>query len=218
MLNILYGILPRLHDDVYLHLHLAGLHFIFGSVCLSSLCNVNGSSMAALPVCLQQCVQRLHPLAGDETHAYATKRHAREPSATASSMVVVGLCFIHSIRYPYVQTSECYGSAGTNIYLHIARNVFREFALSELICRASLSSKASQSFLNPLLTSPVPGPDLAVRILSDVTERNDLETIHLVDEFLSKKKTVGLQGDQRTHSHAVALRAITSEDGMTADW
>ena len=31
-------------------------------------------------------------------------------------------------------------------------------------------------------------------------------------------QTVGVQGDQRTHSHAVTLRAITSEDGMTADW
>jgi GMP synthase PP-ATPase subunit len=31
-------------------------------------------------------------------------------------------------------------------------------------------------------------------------------------------QTVGVQGDQRTHTNAVALRAITSEDGMTADW
>lgn len=31
-------------------------------------------------------------------------------------------------------------------------------------------------------------------------------------------QSVGVQGDQRTHSHVVALRAITSEDGMTADW
>jgi hypothetical protein len=31
-------------------------------------------------------------------------------------------------------------------------------------------------------------------------------------------QTVGVQGDQRTHSNAVVLRAITSEDGMTADW
>lgn len=30
--------------------------------------------------------------------------------------------------------------------------------------------------------------------------------------------TVGVQGDQRTHSYAIALRAVTSQDGMTADW
>ena len=31
-------------------------------------------------------------------------------------------------------------------------------------------------------------------------------------------RSVGVQGDQRSHSHVVALRAITSSDGMTADW
>ncbi|KAJ7292396.1 hypothetical protein O6H91_Y280300 [Diphasiastrum complanatum] len=85
---------------------------------------------------------------------------------------------------------------------------------------------------------PFPGPGLAVRILGDVTQGEALDTLRLADEiFISAikeaglydeiwqafavylpVKTVGVQGDRRTHSHAVALRAIVSEDGMTADW
>lgn len=85
---------------------------------------------------------------------------------------------------------------------------------------------------------PFPGPGLAVRILGDVTIPGQLETLREVDEvFINSLKeeglydqiwqafavflpirSVGVQGDQRTHSHVVALRAITSADGMTADW
>jgi GMP synthase (glutamine-hydrolysing) len=85
---------------------------------------------------------------------------------------------------------------------------------------------------------PFPGPGLAVRVLGDVTEGNALEVLRQVDEIFVQAikdaglydkiwqafavflpvQTVGVQGDQRTHSNAVALRAITSEDGMTADW
>ncbi|KAK9830479.1 hypothetical protein WJX72_011957 [[Myrmecia] bisecta] len=85
---------------------------------------------------------------------------------------------------------------------------------------------------------PFPGPGLAVRVLGDVTEGNALEVLRQVDEVfiqaLREKglydkiwqafavflpiKSVGVQGDQRTHSHVVALRAVTSADGMTADW
>ncbi|XP_078148399.1 GMP synthase (glutamine-hydrolyzing), putative / glutamine amidotransferase [Carex rostrata] len=85
---------------------------------------------------------------------------------------------------------------------------------------------------------PFPGPGLAVRVLGDVTAGNALETLRQVDEIFVQGikdaglydkiwqafavflpvQSVGVQGDQRTHSHVVALRAITSEDGMTADW
>ncbi|XP_042407476.1 GMP synthase [glutamine-hydrolyzing]-like [Zingiber officinale] len=85
---------------------------------------------------------------------------------------------------------------------------------------------------------PFPGPGLAVRVLGDVTEGNALEILRQVDEIFIQAikeaglydsiwqafavflpvQSVGVQGDQRTHSHVVALRAITSEDGMTADW
>ncbi|XP_020572417.1 uncharacterized protein LOC110019178 isoform X2 [Phalaenopsis equestris] len=85
---------------------------------------------------------------------------------------------------------------------------------------------------------PFPGPGLAVRILGDVTEGNALNILREVDEIFIQAikdaglydiiwqafavflpvRTVGVQGDQRTHANAVVLRAITSEDGMTADW
>ena len=85
---------------------------------------------------------------------------------------------------------------------------------------------------------PFPGPGLAVRVLGDVTVDGALDTLRDVDEIFIQSlreeglydkiwqafavflpvKSVGVQGDQRTHSNAVALRAVTSSDGMTADW
>ncbi|KAB2038889.1 hypothetical protein ES319_D03G175300v1 [Gossypium barbadense] len=85
---------------------------------------------------------------------------------------------------------------------------------------------------------PFPGPGLAVRVLGDVTEGNALDIVRQVDEIFIQSikdagiydsiwqafavflpvKSVGVQGDQRTHSYVVTLRAVTSQDGMTADW
>jgi GMP synthase (glutamine-hydrolysing) len=84
---------------------------------------------------------------------------------------------------------------------------------------------------------PFPGPGLAVRILGDVTkERCDIlrevddrfiETLKrekLYDKIwqafavLLPVKSVGVMGDERTYESVVALRAVTSVDGMTADW
>ncbi|GAB4817296.1 hypothetical protein N2152v2_004342 [Parachlorella kessleri] len=85
---------------------------------------------------------------------------------------------------------------------------------------------------------PFPGPGLAVRVIGDVTEGDCLDVLREVDEVFINAirekglydkiwqafavflpvRSVGVQGDQRTHSHVVALRAVTSSDGMTADW
>lgn len=84
---------------------------------------------------------------------------------------------------------------------------------------------------------PFPGPGLAIRILGDVTkERCDIlrevddrfiQTLHkekLYDKIwqafavLLPIKSVGVMGDERTYENVVAVRAVTSVDGMTADW
>ena len=84
---------------------------------------------------------------------------------------------------------------------------------------------------------PFPGPGLAIRILGEITH----EKVHLLQEaddryiqglkdhnlyatvwqagaILLPVKSVGVMGDERTYEFTVALRAVTSVDGMTADW
>ncbi len=84
---------------------------------------------------------------------------------------------------------------------------------------------------------PFPGPGLAVRILGEVTfekldilrEADDIFISSIKEEGLYKNiwqaftvllpvSTVGVMGDARTYENVLALRAVTSVDGMTADW
>lgn len=84
---------------------------------------------------------------------------------------------------------------------------------------------------------PFPGPGLAIRILGEVTGQQ-LDCLRKVDHIYIEEiraaglyddiwqafavllpiRSVGVQGDYRTYDQAVALRAVTSKDGMTADW
>jgi GMP synthase (glutamine-hydrolysing) len=84
---------------------------------------------------------------------------------------------------------------------------------------------------------PFPGPGLAIRILGEVTEEkvqllqqadhlytralkdnNLYATVWQAGAILLPVKSVGVMGDERTYEFTVALRAVTSVDGMTADW
>ena len=84
---------------------------------------------------------------------------------------------------------------------------------------------------------PFPGPGLGIRILGEVSENkvrilqevdyifiNGLKNCGLYNEvwqagaILLPVQSVGVMGDERTYENAVALRAVTSTDGMTADW
>jgi GMP synthase (glutamine-hydrolysing) len=84
---------------------------------------------------------------------------------------------------------------------------------------------------------PFPGPGLAVRVLGEVSAER-LETVRAADSIVTSEieraqlspkpwqyfavltplQSVGVMGDGRTYANLVAVRAITSEDGMTADW
>ncbi len=84
---------------------------------------------------------------------------------------------------------------------------------------------------------PFPGPGLGIRILGDITpekvrvlqevdhiyieglkEHGLYDQIWQAGSILLPVQSVGVMGDERTYENAVALRAVTSTDGMTADW
>ncbi|CCQ89987.1 GMP synthase (glutamine-hydrolyzing) [Nitrospina gracilis 3/211] len=84
---------------------------------------------------------------------------------------------------------------------------------------------------------PFPGPGLAIRIIDEIT-RDRIRMVQEADKIILEEikgaglyneiwqsfgvllpvKTVGVMGDSRTYENVVALRAVTSTDGMTADW
>jgi GMP synthase (glutamine-hydrolysing) len=84
---------------------------------------------------------------------------------------------------------------------------------------------------------PFPGPGLAIRIIGEVT-RERLEILRQADAILLEEvrraglyrelwqcfavlpaiRSVGVQGDERTYGYPIVIRAVTSEDAMTADW
>jgi GMP synthase (glutamine-hydrolysing) len=84
---------------------------------------------------------------------------------------------------------------------------------------------------------PFPGPGLAIRIIGDVTAER-LEILREADAILQEEvrraglyrelwqsfavlpaiRSVGVQGDERTYAYPIVIRAVTSDDAMTADW
>ncbi len=88
-----------------------------------------------------------------------------------------------------------------------------------------------------VMRQPFPGPGLAIRVIGDVTReklellretdyiyRDEIKKAGLQSEIwqyftvLTDLRSVGVMGDARTYDYTIALRAVTSVDGMTADW
>ncbi len=85
---------------------------------------------------------------------------------------------------------------------------------------------------------PFPGPGLAIRVVGGEATRERLDLLREADHILQDEirraglyrdlwqsfcvlpdiRTVGVQGDERTYGHVVVIRAVTSDDAMTADW
>ncbi len=85
---------------------------------------------------------------------------------------------------------------------------------------------------------PFPGPGLAIRVVGGEATKERLETLREADAILQEEirkadlyrelwqsfcvlpdvRTVGVQGDERTYGYVVVVRAVTSDDAMTADW
>ena len=85
---------------------------------------------------------------------------------------------------------------------------------------------------------PFPGPGLAIRVVGGEATKARLDTLRSADAILQDEirkaglyrelwqsfcvlpdvRTVGVQGDERTYGYVVAIRAVTSDDAMTADW
>jgi len=110
---------------------------------------------------------------------------------------------------------------------------FRELFKDE-VKRIGKALGLSDEILN---RHPFPGPGLAVRVIGEVTPEK-LEILRSADEILIEEirnanlydkiwqafavllpvRSVGVMGDERSYEYVIALRVVTSQDGMTADW
>jgi GMP synthase (glutamine-hydrolysing) len=81
-----------------------------------------------------------------------------------------------------------------------------------------------------VVRQPFPGPGLAVRLLGEITKER-LDLLRLADKIVAEEirkagwyerllpvQSVGVMGDARTYEYTIAIRAVESLDGMTADW
>lgn len=139
-----------------------------------------------------------------------------------------------SVKGPSATIKSHHNVGGLPESLHLGiveplRSLFKDE-----VRRVGAELQLSEKILN---RHPFPGPGLAIRIISDITP----EKVSLLQEadaiYISKLKnagwydkiwqagaillpvqSVGVMGDERTYENVVALRAVTSTDGMTADW
>lgn len=139
-----------------------------------------------------------------------------------------------SVHGPSVTIKSHHNVGGLPEKMHLSLVEPLRFLFKDEVRKVGLESGVPVDMIN---RHPFPGPGLAIRILSDITEEkvsllqqaDDIFISSLKEHGLYNKvwqaaaillpvKSVGVMGDERTYEYTVALRAVTSVDGMTADW
>ena len=139
-----------------------------------------------------------------------------------------------SVNGPSVTIKSHHNVGGLPDKMHLKVVEPLRLLFKDEVRRVGKALEIPSSFLK---RHPFPGPGLGIRILGEITR----EKIHLVQEaddiyikalhkfglydriwqagaILLPVQSVGVMGDERTYEYVVALRAVTSTDGMTADW
>ncbi|HSB94650.1 MAG TPA: glutamine-hydrolyzing GMP synthase [Flavitalea sp.] len=139
-----------------------------------------------------------------------------------------------SVHGPSVTIKSHHNVGGLPDIMHLGLVEPLRYLFKDEVRRVGTELGIPASMIN---RHPFPGPGLAIRILGEITpekvallqEADDryiqgLKDHHLYDAvwqagaILLPVKSVGVMGDERTYEFTIALRAVTSVDGMTADW
>ncbi|HRY32144.1 MAG TPA: glutamine-hydrolyzing GMP synthase [Bacteroidales bacterium] len=139
-----------------------------------------------------------------------------------------------SVKGPSATIKSHHNVGGLPEYMHLKVVEPLNTLFKDEVRRVGRALKMKPEILN---RHPFPGPGLGIRILSDVSREkvqllqevdylyiNALKNSALYDEVwqafavLLPVQSVGVMGDERTYENTVVLRAVTSVDGMTADW
>lgn len=139
-----------------------------------------------------------------------------------------------SVHGPSVTIKSHHNVGGLPEKMHLELVEPLRYLFKDEVRKVGLELGIPQSMIS---RHPFPGPGLAIRILGEITEEKvkllqaaddlyvkGLKSFDLYDKvwqagaILLPVKSVGVMGDERTYEYTLALRAVTSVDGMTADW
>lgn len=139
-----------------------------------------------------------------------------------------------SVHGPSVTIKSHHNVGGLPEAMHLKLIEPLRFLFKDEVRKVGLEMGIPESMIH---RHPFPGPGLGIRILGDITpekvillqdadaifiqalkENNLYEKTWQAGAILLPVKSVGVMGDERTYESTIALRAVTSVDGMTADW